>query len=128
MFNGRLLLAIITTALEETAIAVLLLVGLSELGIEMSLWLVVILMLAWLGVAVVIYRAGTRALKRRTYIGFDSMVGVEGITVDKLKPHGLVRIKGELWVAKAETESINGDSTVVVVMQKRTHLTVRLKE
>ena len=114
--------------MEETAIAVLLIVGLPELGIEMSLWLVVILMLAWLGVAVVIYRAGTRALKRRTYIGFDSMVGVEGITVDKLKPHGLVRIKGELWVAKAETESINGDSTVVVVMQKRTHLTVRLKE
>jgi len=128
MFDGRLLLAIITTALEETAIAVLLLVGLPELGIEMSLWLVVILMLAWLGVAVMIYRAGTQALKRRTYIGLDSMVGVEGITADKLKPYGLVRIKGELWVAKAETESINGDSTVVVVMQKRTHLTVRLKE
>jgi len=121
-------MAIVTTALEEVAIAIVLLIGLPELDIEPPLWLVALLMISWFGVAILTYRAGTRALKRRHYIGLDGMVGAQGVIVRELKPYGLVNIRGELWAACAETENISEGVDVTVIAQKRIRLTVRRKE
>lgn len=123
--TGRLVMAILSTALEESALVVVVLVGLPELGIEVPLWLLIIAMTAWATLAVFIYRMGSRALKLRPLLGPTSMVGGKGTVVSPLEPQGLIKIMGELWVAKSSGEKIEEGDEVTVVGQDRTRLTVR---
>jgi len=123
--SGRLILAIVSTLLEEAAIAVVALVGLPQLGIEVPLWLLVVIMAAWAALAVFTYRMGSRALRRKPVAGLPSVVGSPGTVVSPLAPEGLVRVGGELWVAKASSGQIEVGEEVIVVTQDRTRLTVR---
>jgi len=118
-------LAIVSTLLEEAAIAVVALVGLPQLGIEVPLWLLVVIMAAWAALAVFTYRMGSRALRRKPVAGLPSVVGSSGAVVSRLAPEGLVRVGGELWVAKASSGQIEVGEEVIVVTQDRTRLTVR---
>jgi len=118
-------LAIVSTLLEEAAIAVVALVGLPQLGIEVPLWLLVVIMAAWAALAVFTYRMGSRALRRKPVAGLPSVVGSPGTVVSPLAPEGLVRVGGELWVAKASSGQIEVGEEVIVVTQDRTRLTVR---
>ena len=98
--NGRLILAVISTMFEEAALAVVVLVGLPHININLPVYVLVILMLAWVVIAVTVYRAGSRALKTKPLTGFETMAGSCGRVVKTLQPAGLVRIRGELWQAK----------------------------
>ncbi len=118
-------MAIVSTLLEEAAIAVVALVGLPQLGIEVPLWLLVVIMAAWAALAVFTYRMGSRALRRKPVAGLPSVVGSPGTVVSPLAPEGLVRVGGELWVAKASGGRIDAGEEVIVVAQNRTRLTVR---
>ncbi len=118
-------MAIVSTLLEEAAIAVVALVGLPQLGIEVPLWLLVVIMAAWAALAVFTYRMGSRALRRKPVAGLPSVVGSPGTVVSPLAPEGLVRVGGELWVAKASSGQIEVGEEVIVVTQDRTRLTVR---
>ncbi len=118
-------MAIVSTLLEEAAIAVVALVGLPQLGIEVPLWLLVVIMVAWAALAVFTYRMGSRALGRKPVAGLPSVVGSPGTVVSRLAPEGLVRVGGELWVAKASSGQIEVGEEVIVVTQDRTRLTVR---
>jgi membrane-bound ClpP family serine protease len=123
--SGRLILAIISTIMEETALAVIVLVGLPHLNIKLPVFVLVILMLAWAVVSVTIYRAGSHALKTRPLIGLETMVGSRGRVVKTLQPAGLVRIRGELWQAKTEGGNIAAGGEVVVVSQEGNRLIVQ---
>ena len=118
-------MAIVSTLLEEAALAVIALVGLPQLGIEVPLWLLVVIMAAWAALAVFTYRMGSRALRRKPVAGLPSVVGSPGTVVSPLAPEGLVRVGGELWVAKASSGQIEVGEEVIVVTQDRTRLTVR---
>ena len=118
-------MAIVSTLLEEAALAVIALVGLPQLGIEVPLWLLVVIMAAWAALAVFTYRMGSRALRRKPVAGLPSVVGSPGMVVSPLAPEGLVRVGGELWVAKASSGQIEVGEEVIVVTQDRTRLTVR---
>ncbi|MEE8582982.1 MAG: NfeD family protein [Dehalococcoidales bacterium] len=122
--SGRLLLAIISTIIEEAALTVIFLVGLPEMDINPPLWLMFVVLTAWAGMATLVYRAGTRALDRKPVIGLSSMVGGRGVVVSPLSPVGLVRVKNELWAAKTEGSRIDSCEEIVVVGQKRMRLTV----
>ena len=123
--SGRLIIAIVSTALEEVALAAGVLWGLPRLGIHIPLWVLIIVMLAWGTYTVITYRMGSRALRRKPIAGLLDMVGSEGEVVSPLVPEGMVRIRGELWKAKALSGRIDTGEEVTVVGQDRLKLIVR---
>jgi membrane-bound serine protease (ClpP class) len=62
---------------------------------------------------------------RKDIAGLSNMIGTEGEVVSPLAPEGLVRIKGELWVAKSAAGEIKPGGEVIVVGQERLKLVVR---
>lgn len=122
--TGRLILAIISTLLEETAIAVIVLLGLPRLGIYMPLPGLIAVMVLWLVYSVVTYRAGSRALMRKPVINIP-VIGSKGKVVSPLVPEGLIKIKSELWMAKSAGKKLDVGSEVIVVEQDGLKLVVR---
>jgi membrane-bound serine protease (ClpP class) len=123
--SGRLILAVVSTILEEAALAVIVLVGLPELGIKLHLAVLIVLMLAWAVIAILNYQAGSRALKRQPVAGLGTMVGSRGRVVKPLQPEGLIKVGGELWQAKSVGPDIDSGNEVIVVGQDRKILIVR---
>jgi membrane-bound serine protease (ClpP class) len=123
--SGRLMLAILSTILEETALAVVVLIGLPELGIHLPLATLIALMIVWAVIAVIVYRAGSRALRKKPMAGLESIIGTKGRVVRPLDPDGLIRIGGELWRAKSTANRIDIGEEVTIVERKGTILIVR---
>ncbi|MFC1897261.1 NfeD family protein [Chloroflexota bacterium] len=123
--RGRLIIAIVSTTLEETALAVGVLWGLPKLGIHIPLWVLIIVMLAWCTYTITTYRMGSRALRKKPIAGLLNMFDSEGEVVSPLMPEGMVRIKSELWKAKSESGEMNTGEKITVVGQDRLQLIVR---
>jgi len=112
--TGRLILAIVSTLLEEAALVAIFLVGLPQLGIELPLWVLIAVMVAWAALAAILYRMGSRALRRQPVVGLSAMVGSKGRVVSPLEPEGIIIIGGELWRAKSAGHKIDvGDEVIV---------------
>lgn len=122
--TARLIFAIFSTLLEETALVVIVLWGLPELEIHIPLAGLIALMAAWGAYSVVSYRIGSRALRRKAVIGLPAMVGARGKVVSPLAPNGLVIIKGELWGATSSGTNVDVGEEVVVVEQDGLRLVV----
>ena len=123
--RARLIFAVVSTLLEEAALAVIVLWGLPQIGIHIPLPGLIALMALWLAYSVITYRIGSRALKKKLLVGLPDMVGSKGEVVSPLAPEGLVRIKGELWVAKSAGSQVRVGGKVIVVAQDRLKLIVR---
>ena len=123
--TGRLIIAIISTTLEEAAIAIVVLFGLPQMGITIPLAGLVALMAGWLTWSVIIYRIGSRALRRKPYDILPHMAGCKGKVVSSLTPEGLVKIKGELWMATSAGGVLSLGEKIVVVEQDGLKLVVR---
>lgn len=113
--SGRLVMAILSTLLEEAALVAVVLVGLPELDIIIPLAGLIALMVAWATVSVFTYRMGSRALRRRPVAGMEAIIGSKGKVVSPLAPEGLIRIHAELWRAKSTGSRIDVDDEVIVV-------------
>ncbi|MBA7599081.1 hypothetical protein ES703_06108 [subsurface metagenome] len=124
MITTRFIIAIVTTLLEEAAIAAVVLWLLPKVDIHLPLAVLIIFMLAWAGWAVFTYRLGTRALKRKPEGGLSDMLGSRGEVVSRLDPEGMIRIKSELWKAKSAGRKIETGEEVTVVGQKGLKLIV----
>ncbi len=122
--TARLILAIISTLLEEAAIAVIVLLGLPRLEIHIPLPGLIAVMVLWLAFSVTTYRLGSRALRKKPVINI-TVIGSKGKVVNPLTPEGLVKIKGELWMAKSAGKKIDVNSEVIVVEQDGLKLVVR---
>jgi len=122
--SARLVLAIVSTLFEETALVVIVLLGLPRLGIQIPLAGLIALMVAWGAYSVTTYRIGSRALSRKPVVGLPAMVGSKGKVVSPLVPEGLVKIRGELWVAKSTSGRIDIGEEVTVVGQDGLKLVV----
>ena len=123
--KARLIFTIVSTILDEAAIVVVVLWGLSSIGIDIPLPGLIAMMLAWLGWSVFTYRMGSRALRQKPLVNLPGMVGSKGTAVSALTPDGLVKIQGELWVAKSAAGTIETGQEVVVVAQEGLKLVVR---
>ena len=121
----RLILAIVSTLLEEAALVAVVLWGLPQLGIHIPLAGLIAMMVAWGAFAVFTYRLGSRALRRKPVIDLLPMIGNRGKVVSPLDPEGLVRIKGELWIAKSAGRRINTGEEATVVGQEGLKLIMR---
>ena len=122
---ARLILAIISTILEEAAIVAIVLLGLPRLGIQIPLWGLIILMVLWLTYSVTTYQLGSRALKKEQLVGLPGMVGSKGRVVSTLAPEGLVRIRGELWIANSVGREMKSGEKITVVGQDSLKLIVQ---
>ena len=125
MMTPRLIVAILSTLLEEAALAALLLWGLPQLGIHLPLPVLILLMAALVAYAVITYRLGSQALRKKPVAGLSDMVGSQGKVVSPLDPQGVVRIKGELWKATSAAGRIDTGEEVTVVRQEGLKLIVR---
>ena len=125
MMTVRLILAVISTLVEEAALVAIVLLVLPQFGIRIPLAGLIALMVA-LGVfAVITYRLGSRALRRGKVVGLPDMIGTQGKVVKPLDPEGLVRVRGELWVATSAEDEMQTGTLVTVVGQERLKLIVR---
>ena len=121
----RLIWAIVSTLFEETALVVIVFFGLPRLGIYIPLPGLIALMVVWLAVSAVIYQIGSRALRRKQLVGLPDMIGSWGRVVTTLAPEGLVKIRGELWVARSASGEMEPGEGVIVVGQDSLKLIVR---
>lgn len=121
----RLILAIISTLLEEVALVIIVLLGLPRLGIRLPLAGLIALMVLLLAYAVITYRMGSRALSKKPLISLPGMVGGKGKVVSPITPEGLVKIEGELWIAKSVDSKIEVGAEVIVLAQDGLKLVVR---
>ena len=122
---GRLILGIISTILEEAAIVAIVRWGLPQIDVHIPLPGLIALMVVWLAYSVFTYRMGTRALMKKQLVGLPDMIDSKGKVVSPLAPEGLVRIRGELWVAKSASGEMKSDGEVIVVGQDGLKLVVR---
>ena len=125
MTRFRLVLAILSTLAEEAAVVALVLWGLPRLGIHIPIPDLIAIMAGIGALAVFTFRMGSRALKKKPVVGLSSMVGSKAKVVSPLAPEGMVRIKGELWEAKALSGTIDAGEEVTVVGQDGLKLIVR---
>ena len=114
--TARLILAIVSTLLEEAALVVIVLVGLPQLGIRIPLAGLIAVMVAWGSFSIFTYRMGSRALRRKPEIVLP-LIGSKGKVVSPLAPDGFIRIKGELWQATSVGGNIDNGEEVTVVGQ-----------
>ncbi len=125
MTIARLILAIVSTALEEVAIWVVWRWGLPQLGVNVPFYILVVVMVGW-----VVWSAGffvfvTRTLKRQRIIGLPTMVGSKGKVTEPLTPEGMVTIRSELWQAESVEGDMDKGEEVMVVGEDGLKLVVR---
>jgi membrane-bound serine protease (ClpP class) len=118
--NLRLIGAILLSLLDEVIIMVVVIIILSQLGIDIPLWVIILSVIILAVVTLFIYRA----LRKTPQLGFENMIGMSGVVVENIGRKGTVRIEGELWAAKAKAEGIQVGASVLVVEQTGLILTV----
>ncbi len=125
MNRPRLIFAIVSTIIEEIAIVAVGIWGLPQIDVNIPLWGILLIMVAWLAYSVYTFKKGTKALKIRHIIGLPNMIGTRGIVTSALDPEGWVRIRGELWSAVSLSGEISPGTQIVVTGQKRLKLEVK---
>jgi membrane-bound ClpP family serine protease len=124
-FLARLIMAVFSLTLEEVAIYAIWRWILPEFNMGMQLYVLILTMVAWAAFAIGSFIAVTRALRRPQILGFPSMVGSVGEVVSPLAPDGLVRIRGELWIAvldEGEKAEVAEEITVTDMDGLRLHV------
>lgn len=107
--------SIISTILEEVALAAIVLWGLPYFNIHIPWWGLAMLMIALAVYSYIAYRIGKPTLTMKPLVSLETMIGSEGKVVTPLAPEGYVKVKGELWKASStESELEIGDEVVVV--------------
>ncbi len=120
-----MIVAVITTLLDDILILLLLFVGLPYFGIYLPLSLIIGIAILWVGFAVFLYLVGGKVLKKKPIPGFTDMVNTRGIVAHRLSPNGMVKVDGELWIAKSSGEIINKGERIIVIRQNNMELIVR---
>lgn len=120
-----MILAIISTLLEQGALVVIVLWGLPQLGIEIPTVGLVVVMVVWAALSVIMYQMGSRALRQEPTVGLPTMIGGQGKVVSPLAPEGMVRIRNELWTATSVSGSLERGERVTVIGQDGLRLIVR---
>lgn len=125
MNRPRLIFAIVSTIIEEIAIAAAGIWGLPQIGVDIPLWGIILIMLAWLSYSIYTFKKGTKALKIGHILGMPNMIGTKGRVTSTLNPEGWVKIRGELWSAKSLSGEILPGRDIIVTGQKRLKLEVK---
>ena len=115
--KGRLVIAIITGLLAEGIIVAAVLWGLPEVDINIPLYGLILICVAYGIYEVISFKMGSHILRKKPVPGMTTMVGIEGRAVSRLAPDGYVRIQGELWSAVSDCGDIDVGEDITVVRQ-----------
>ena len=119
--KGYLVFSIVTGLLEEAALAAVVLWLLPLLGVNIPIWGLILLMVAYGVKEGISYRIGARALERKPVTSLEAMVGCRGEAATPLAPDGYVQARGELWQALSTGPNIDeGDEIVIVEVRRLT--------
>jgi membrane-bound ClpP family serine protease len=112
--KGYTAYSIITTLLEEIALAAIVLWLLPVFGIVIPLWALALMMIAWGTYSYVSYRLCKKALDKKVTSPGEAMIGCQGKTKTCLDPDGIVQVQGELWKATTADSMIQSGEDVIV--------------
>jgi len=121
----RLILAVISTALEEAAIWAVWRFLLPEFDINLHVGILIGVMIAWGVFSICTFLFTTRALRKQAMVGLPSMVGAKGKAAGNLNPEGMVKIRGELWSALSQDGNISAGEEIIVTGENGLKLLVR---
>jgi len=122
--KGYTTFSIVTALLGEGAIVAIVLWLLPLWGVNIPIWSLILLLVAFGVYQAVAYRIGKRALEREPVVSPQAMVGCCGKVATPLAPDGYVQVEGELWRALSTGSNIDKDEEIVVVEIKRLTLFV----
>ena len=125
MTTARLIIAVVSTLVEEFALYAVWRWALPEIDIYVPMWVLVAVMITWAVFAIISFIFVTRVLRQRATVGLPTMVGTKGKAISPLNPEGQVMIKGERWGAKSIDGDVDVGEVVTVVGQDGLQLIVR---
>ncbi len=112
---------IVTGLLKGAVLAAIVLWLLPLWGINIPIWGLILIVIAFLIYEIVTFRLGRKALERKPTIWSNAIVGCCGKATTPLTPDGYVKVQGELWRALSSDTDINeGDDIVVVELDRLT--------
>lgn len=119
--------SLITSSIEELAIAALLLWLLPALGVQVPPWLTITVLAMFPVFCYIMYRIGHPTVLYRDVTGADSIIGSTA-TVESAQPEVFVRVQGELWKAYCPDGKLKEGEEVTVTAIDRLSLTVSRKQ
>ena len=116
-----IMLNIATGLLKGAALAAISLWLLPLWGINIPIWGLSSIAVAFIIYEIVTFRLGRRALERKPVIWRGAIVGCCGKATTPLAPKGYVKVQGELWQALCNDRDIDeGDDIVVLELDRLT--------
>ena len=113
--------------LDDALLVALVLYVLWEIGVDLSLSVIITVIVLAAVVIFVVYRIIV-SLKRKDQVGArEGMIGLHGRVVKSLAPEGVIKVHGELWKAKCINDIISSREDVVVVGVEGLTLLVKRK-
>jgi membrane protein implicated in regulation of membrane protease activity len=119
--------SIISTVFEEAVIAAFIIWVLPLFGIDIPLWGLITILVAFAIYSYIMYRVGHPTISYKEVSSPESMTGNEGVVESELKPEGYVKVRGELWKASAGGERLGKGEEVVVTGIEGLKLSVKRK-
>ena len=119
--------SIVSSIIEEAAIAVLILWILPVFNINFPLWATITVLIAFAVFSYVSYLLGHPTVLLEGVTAPESIVGSEGIVQQDLEPQGYVQVRGELWKASSAAGGLKKGEQVIVTAIDGLKLTVTRK-
>lgn len=119
--------SIISTVIEEAAIAALIIWVLPLFSINIPLWGLILILIGFAIFSYVSYRIGHPTISFHEVSAPESIIGSEGIVESDLTPEGYVRVVGELWKATANGNYVSKGTVVIVTAIEGLRISVRRK-
>ena len=93
-------------------------------------WMALGLFALWVIKDITLYPLVRTAYESDVKTGVEQLVGERGVAQDRLDPHGMVRVRGELWRAEAEPagQRIEPNTKIRVTAARGLTLIVSVKE
>lgn len=120
--------SIISSIIEEAAIAVLILWILPVFNINLPLWATITVLAAFAVFSYISYRLGHPTVLLEGVTSPEAIVGSEGIVQQDLAPEGYVQVRGELWKASSPAGVLKKGEEVIVAGIDGLKLTVTRKQ
>jgi len=92
--KGYIVSSIATALAGEAALVAIVLWLLPECGVNMPMWGLILLMVAYGVYEYISYRIGSKALERKPVVSPEAMVGSYGKAATQLVPNGYVQVEG----------------------------------
>ena len=93
-----------------------------------NFWLAAGFFVFWVVKDLAIYPLVRDAFEKNAKTGTEQLIGRKGVTHETLAPEGYIKIRGELWKARAEDQPIPRDTIVNVTAATGMTLTVRAED